>query len=87
MIKKYRIGIMTYLFEVGSESYGKSCSAFNLIDMEQKQYIPVAGSIAVYTAGKATSLGVCSLDLYFPAEDCVFPDKYELVAYEKLALV
>lgn len=27
MIKKYRIGIMTYLFEVGSESYGKSCSA------------------------------------------------------------
>lgn len=87
MIKKYRIGIMTYLFEVGSESYGKSCSAFNLIDMEQKQYIPVAGSIAVYTIGKATSLGVCSLDLYFPAEDCVFPDKYELVAYEKLALV
>lgn len=87
MIKKYRIGIMTYLFEVGSESYGKSCSAFNLIDMKQKQYIPVAGSIAVYTIGKATSLRVCSLDLYFPAEDCVFPDKYELVAYEKLALV
>lgn len=87
MIKKYRIGIMTYLFEVGSESYGKSCPAFNLIDMEQKQYIPVAGSIAVYTIGKATSLRVCSLDLYFPAEDCVFPDKYELVAYEKLALV
>lgn len=87
MIKKYRIGIVAYLFEVGFEICGKSCPAFSLIDMEQKQYIPVAGSIAVYAAGKATSLGVCSLDLYFPAEDCTFPDKYELVAYEKLALV
>ena len=65
MIKKYRIGIMTYLFEVGSESYGKSCSAFSLIDMEQKQYIPVAGSIAVYAAGKATSLGYALLTFIF----------------------
>ena len=87
MIKKYRIGITAYLFEVGFEICGKSCPAFGLTDIEQKQYIPVAGSIAVYTIGKATSLRVCSLDLYFPAEDCVFPDKYELVAYEKLALV
>lgn len=35
MIKKYRIGIMTYLFEAGSETYGKSCSAFGLTDMGQ----------------------------------------------------
>lgn len=87
MIKKYSIGIMTYLFEVDSERYGKSCSAFYLTEMEQKQYIPVAGSIAMYEAGKVISLGVCPLDLYFPAEDCEFPDKYELVAYERLALV
>lgn len=87
MIKKYCIGIMTYLFEVGYESYGKSCPTFGLTDIEQKQYIPVAGSIAVYEAGKATSLRVCSLDLYFPADDCIFPDKYEVAAYETLALV
>lgn len=92
MIKKYRIGIMVYLFEVGSETYGKSCSAFGLTNMEQKQYIPVAGSIAVYEVGNVASLRVCPLDLYFPSlyfpsEDCVFPDEYELTAYERLALV
>ena len=87
MIKKYCIGIMTYLFEVNYEAYGNPCPAFGLTDMRQKQYIPVVGSIAVYEAGKSTSLRVCPLDLYFPADDCVSPDKYEIVAYETLALV
>lgn len=84
MIKKYKIGVMVYFFEVETETYKTPHTSLGLTPMIQKCYIPVAGSIARYELGSCI-FRVVEEELDFPEDGCEDPNLFEL--YEQLDLV
>lgn len=86
MIKKYKIGIMVYLFEVETEIYKTPHTSLGLTPVTQKCYIPVAGSIAGYEFGSSI-FRVVEEELDFPEDGCENPNLFELKLYEQLDLV
>lgn len=88
MIKKYKIGIMVYLFEVETETYKTLHISLGLTPMTQKCYIPVAGSIARYEFGRGIhDIREVKEELDFPEDGCENPTLFELKLYEQLDLV
>lgn len=87
MIKKYKIGIMVYLFEVETETYKTPHTSLGLTPMPQRCYIPVAGSIARYGLGYVYNIEVVKEELDFPEDGCADPNSFELKLYEQLVLV
>lgn len=88
MIKKYKIGIMVYLFEVEGISYKTPHPSLGLTPMTQKCYMPVFGSIARYEFGKgASDMEVVNEDLDFPEDGSEDASPFELSYYEELSLI
>ena len=87
MIKKLKIGMVVYLFEVKTSMYKTSHKAFGLTAMTQECYIPEAGSVARYNAVGSPVMEIVNETLDFPCMECENPMPYELEMYEKLCLV
>lgn len=85
MIKKFKVGIMTYLFEVKSEEYKTPCEVFGLTPIMQRHYIPEAGSVVRY--GTTFNMEIVNEELDFPESECKDPSPVELKMYESLSLV
>ena len=84
-IKKFSIGIITYIFEVKAYIYAEPPEEFGLTKMVQECYVAEPGSIACYTENQI--MQVCKKDLWFPKDGCKNPLDYELADYELLDLV
>ena len=87
MIKKYKIGLMVYIFEVKTSVYKTPHKDFGLTPMTQECFIPVEGSVARYNAVGKYTMEPFNEELDFPALECENPMPFELDLYEKLSLV
>ena len=85
-IKKFSIGIMTYIFEVKACIYAEPPEEFGLTKMVQECYVAEPGSIAWYSMENQI-MQVCEKDFWFPKDGCKRPSDYELADYELLDLV
>lgn len=85
-IKKFSIGIVTYIFEVKAFIYAEPPEEFCLTKMVQKCYVAEPGSVAYYSTEEQT-MKVCENSFWFPEDGCRNPSDKELAAYEKLDLI
>lgn len=85
-IKKFSIGIVTFIFEAKGFIYEEPPEEFGLTKMVQVCYIAEPGSIVFYSTEDHT-MHVCEKGFWFPEVDCRNPSDKELAEYERLNLI